>query len=112
MKFYRHQRVSSLIRQELNNLILKNLEFLDTLVTITDVDVSAKLERAEVKISVLPGEQAAAVLKILEKNRGRLQHLLLKRINIRPMPRISFEIDRGLEAAAKVEKYLLEDDNR
>jgi ribosome-binding factor A len=38
---------------------------------------------------------------------GNLQHLLNKKMNIRPMPRISFEIDGGLENAAKVEKALL-----
>lgn len=92
-------------------MILRNLEFPETLVTITEVAVSEKLERATVKVSVLPAERAAGVLKMLTSRQGRLQHLLLKRINIRPMPRISFEIDYGLERAAGVEKSLLKDNN-
>lgn len=48
-------------------------------------------------------------MKILEKNRGYLQHLLIKKINIKPMPKIVFKIDRGIEAASKVEKILIED---
>jgi len=45
------------------------------------------------------------------RNRGRAplapQLELLKKINIKPMPRLIFEIDRGLEHAANVEKALL-----
>ncbi len=48
-------------------------------------------------------------LKILEKNRVHLQYLLMKKLNIKPTPKISFKIDRGLEKAAEIEKILLDD---
>lgn len=96
MKFHRPERVSSLIREELNNLILRNLEFPNCLVTITGVAVSPKLEHAKVKINVIPREKILKVLKILEENRRRLQHLLLKKINIKPMPQIRFEVEKFL----------------
>jgi len=47
------------------------------------------------------------VLKNLVKNQKHLQHLLLRKINIKPMPEIRFKIDIGLERAAEVEKALL-----
>jgi len=107
VKHHRKERISKLILEELNNIIVRELEFKDVLVTLTDVEVSTDLETALVKFSVLPFEKADQVLKILNKFAGRLQYWLLKKINIKPMPRIKFEIDRGLENAAEIEKLTL-----
>lgn len=107
MKFFRSERVSSLIREELSKIIIREMEFGKALVTITEVVVDKKMEGAKVMLSVIPSEDDAAVLQELAKSVGHLQHLLMKKINIKPMPRIAFEIDRGPENAAKVEKALL-----
>jgi ribosome-binding factor A len=103
---YRPERVASLIKGELSKIIIREVEF-PGLVTITNAEVDNKLKQATVKFSVLPSEKFEVVLKILEKNRSHLQYLLLKKINIKPMPQIVFEIDRGLEKAAEIEKLLL-----
>ena len=108
MSYQRHQRVESLIQSELNKVILKELEFPADLVTITSVEVQKDLDNANVDISVLPSEKSEEVLKILVKNRKHLRHLLLKAINIKPMPEISFRIDYGIREAAKVERVFLE----
>jgi ribosome-binding factor A len=122
---HRPQQVANLIKEELSKIILHEIEFPDLLVTLTDVKVDSKLEEAIVSFSVLSmcGECPMAggchgidssksfeiALKILNKNRSHLQYLLMKKINIKPMPKISFKIDRGLEKAAEVEKLLLDD---
>lgn len=110
MQYFRYQRVSALIKEELSKLIIREIETPGALVTITDAEVTKKLDLAIIKFSVIPMEKAEEVLKILNKARGELQYLLLKKINIKPMPKIMFEIDRGLEHAAKIEKILMEDD--
>ena len=109
---YRSQRVGKLIREELSKLIGKELEFEGSLVTVTEVEVEKKLEHATAMVSVWPAERAAGVLKTLAGARNRLQGLLLRKMNIRPMPQIHFELDRGPEHAAGVEKALLEEDNK
>ena len=48
-------------------------------------------------------------MHILEKVAGHLQYLLMKRVNIKPLPRIIFEIDHGIEKLAKIEKLLIDD---
>ena len=106
--YQRHQRVESLIQSELNKLILKELEFPGLLVTITSVEAQKDLDYANVNISVLPSEKSEGVIKILDKNRKHLQHLLLKTINIKPMPEIRFKIDYGIEKAAELEKKFIE----
>ncbi|MEK7090425.1 MAG: 30S ribosome-binding factor RbfA [Patescibacteria group bacterium] len=107
MAYQRHQRVESLVLSELNKIILRELEFGDALVTVTGVEVQRDLDYAQVNISVIPGGKGEGVLKELTKNRKLLQHLLLRKINIRPMPELRFRLDIGLEKAAEVEKVLL-----
>ena len=104
---HRSERVGALITEELSKIILKEVETPGTLLTITETDVSKDLTSAVVKFSAWPSEKSGEFLKILEKRRPYLQHLLLKKLNIKPMPQISFKIDRGPEKAAEVEKALL-----
>jgi len=122
---HRPQQVANLIKEELSKVISREVEFPDLLVTITGVEVDKKLDEAVVSFSVLsmcggcpmatgchkiePSKSFEIALKILEKNRSHLQYLLMKKINIKPMPKISFKIDKGLEKAAEVEKLLLDD---
>ena len=109
---YRSLRVANLIRDELGKIILKELEFPNAIPTITQVEIDEKLEAARIKVSVIPSSESEKALKILQEAQRRFQHLLLKKINIKPMPKIRFEIDHGPEAAARVEKILLEEDNK
>ncbi len=109
---YRPQRVSNLIQEELGKLLLREVEFEEgVLVTITGVDVNDNLEHARVRVSVFPSEKFKKALMVLQKMTASLQYKLLKKLNIKPMPKISFEVDHGLENAARVEKALLEGDN-
>lgn len=112
MRFFRSERVSSLIQDELGKLMIREIEFpVGSLVTIASVDVDKKLERAKIGLSVIPASSAKAVLKMVNARAGQLQFELLKKINIKPMPRLIFEIDRGPEDAAEVEKVILQEQN-
>lgn len=119
---HRPERVVNLIKEELSKIIARELEFPNSLMTITDVEIDKKFSRAIVNFSVLPARQQPEpqamaggpsdkfeqALKILEGNRRHLQYLLMKKINIKPMPEIVFKADRGLEIAAEIEKILIE----
>ena len=109
---YRSNRVSNLIRDELSMLIKRELEFPKAIATVTEVQVTKKLDEAKVMVSVLPSKEAAGVLVILSGARNRLQHLLIKKLSIKPVPHIYFEIDHGLENASAVEKLLIDDNNK
>ena len=112
MKQHRPERVSALITEQLGKILLKEIEAPEgVLLTITDVEVSKDLEHANVKVSVYPSNQAEAMMKILEKKQGHFQFTLSRKLNIRPMPRIVFKFDVGLEKAALIEKRLLEDES-
>lgn len=106
MRFFRAERVQKLIREELAKIIVREFEFPGALVTITEVEVDKKLEHARVLVSVLPASKSEGALAALGRRVGHLQHALNVKMNIRPMPRISFALDHGPENAARVEKML------
>lgn len=98
MRPFRNLKIASLIEQELNELILRNLDFNGAFVTITGVLVSEDLTGAKVRISVLPNEKTLEAFKLLQERRRELQYKLLRKMNIKPMPSIKFEIDKEAKA--------------
>ena len=104
---HRPLRVQSLIQRYLGELLVREFDARGALVTITSVEIDKKLEHAKVYVSVLPESQERATLEDLRDAQGTLQHTLLKKLNIKPLPRIAFELDHGISNAARVEKILL-----
>ncbi len=109
MRFHRSERVESLIQHQLGEIITRELEFGGALVTIMAVEADRKLEHAAIRVSVVPVAKEAEAMELLGREAGRLQYLLMKKINIKPMPRISFVLDRGAENAARVERAFIAD---
>jgi len=103
----RIQRVNSLIKNELSQIILREVDFpKDVLVTITQVEVSKDLNQARVHISVIPGEQVDRAFKILNRRIYDLQQKLNRRLKMRPIPRIKFLKEEKTSEAARVEELL------
>ena len=109
MKLFRPERVGSVIQEELSKMIIREVELSGGLITIVGVAVGKKLDYARVQVSVIPASLEAHALRVLNMKIGEFQHALNKKMNIRPMPLISFVIDRGYENAARIEKRLLEE---
>ncbi|MCL5016003.1 MAG: 30S ribosome-binding factor RbfA [Patescibacteria group bacterium] len=113
MRTFRSERVASLIHKEMGNFLLREITPPEgTMITISGVEVSGDLSSAEIGISVLPESEREEVFNMLKKEQGRLQFLLNRKINIKPMPRINFVLDEGSEKAARIEKILLDEDNK
>lgn len=93
MRPYRNLKIAALIEEELAKLLLRECDFDGALVTITGVIVGEDLLQARVKLAIIPYEKGPEVFFELDKRRGELQHKMLKKMNIRPMPHIEFEIE-------------------
>jgi len=88
---YRNLRVAKLIQEELGKIIQREIDFGNSvIVTITEVEVLKDLSQAKIKIGVMPESGAEEVLNLLNNRQPFLQNLLMKRINIKPMPGIVF----------------------
>lgn len=100
-------RINELIRQEVNRLFLTEIDFpIGCLVTIVKVQTAQDLRYCRIYISILPVKYTAKVLAILQKNTGHLQFLLNKKLAMKPLPQISFKVDRTEKEASDIEKLL------
>ena len=106
MRTFRRERLSSLIQEKLAWMIEREIEVPNTLVTITEVNITDKLESAEVKVSAFPSEKKVEAMKVLIKMTPSIQFKLSRILNIRPMPVIHFKYDEGPNRAAAVERGL------
>jgi ribosome-binding factor A len=73
-----------------------------TLATVTRVACSPDFEHAKVWVSVLPSEQTAATLLALDGALGELQHLLIQKVEMDPVPKIRFLLDDSEQRASKI----------
>jgi ribosome-binding factor A len=105
---FRPERLGKLIREQLSDIIGRELEFPGMLVTVTEVEIDKKLDGAKVLVSVYPGASAPVAMKTLDDARHKLQFQLSRKLNIKPMPELLFHLDTGPENAAQVEKAVLD----
>ena len=109
----RIQRVNQLIKKELSQLLLREVEFpKDILVTITRVESSPNLIQARVYISVMPEEKTSRVFQVLNRQIYDIQQILNKRLKMRPIPRIKFVEEKETAEAGRIEELLEEIKNQ
>ena len=109
-KFKRTERINEQLRQEIS--ILVRDEVRDPRVgmaTVTAVETSPELDHAKVYINVLGDEEhKAAVLEGLRSAAPFVRGQLGRRLHMRRIPELHFEIDRVVEEATRIESLLRE----
>ena len=106
-KSHRHERIADLIREQIADILLREEELPDeVVVTVTRVMLSDDREHAGIAVSVLPSERTQDILTQLEEQAGAIQHLLNRRLRIRPVPRIRFVPETGVAEADHLEAEL------
>lgn len=105
----RIQRLNELIKREVSQLLLKEIEFpRDVLVTVTRVQVSADLNQAKIYISVIPEKYFTKIFQILNKNISFLQKEINRMLIIKKTPKIKFVEEKETRGAARIEELLEE----
>ncbi len=101
----RLQRLNVLLRQEISELIRRELRDprLAEVVTLTRVSTSPDLAAATVYVSIM-GEAAekAATMSALSRAAPFIRRQLTSRLSIRRTPDIHFALDETMEEAARV----------
>ena len=105
---YRNQRVSELIREELDELI--GYELSDPRVgaaSVTEVLVSPDFRRAHVRLFLMgtPEEQAGTI-SALQHAKQFLRHQLTERLQLHHTPELHFEADVAAPLGAKAPQVL------
>jgi ribosome-binding factor A len=104
----RPEQVGETLRQVITDALVRQVRDPRVgFVTVTAVLVSNDLSHARVMVSV-PGEDAdkARALEGLQSAAGFLRSRAAKSLTTRSVPELHFELDRGLEHAARINELL------
>lgn len=103
----RQEQLSELIQQELSQIILREMEVPEgSLVTITSVGVDKDYLTAKILLSIFPFKYSQRILGKLKKRAGYLQFLLNRKLGMRLVPKLFFELDQTEEKASEIEELL------
>lgn len=110
-EFSRRQRVAGEIQKDLGELIATRLKDPRVrMVTITEVDVSPDLKHAKVYVGVFDivsaSDTAPDVLAGLKRASGFLRRELGKRLRLRTLPELRFQLDRTERDAQHLEDVI------
>jgi ribosome-binding factor A len=109
MPTMRITKVNELLRQLLGEIMERELSLKPGIImTIAKIDTSKDLRYTRMFISVFPENETNYVKETLKKELSGIQKKLYAKLYMRPMPKISFEIDTTAQEADKVEKILLD----
>jgi ribosome-binding factor A len=112
----RTERISSLIRQDICELLQEQINDprLRSLISVTQVQTSVDLKNAKIYVSVLGDKkQAEDALKAFRSAAGYFRHQLAQRLTTRVIPELTFELDesieRGIRISGLIDKVVSED---
>ena len=97
---HRIERVNSLIRQEISELLRRQVKDprLGNLVTITGVSASPDLRHAKIFVSRIGSEEEKQeTLSVLAAASGFFRNELAKRLRLRHIPELNFQWDDSIE---------------
>ena len=106
----RPEQMAETLRQVITDALLRQVRDPRVgFVTVTGVRVSGDLGHATVMVSVSGGEDdKARALEGLRSASGFLRSRAAKTLTTRTVPELHFELDTGLEHAARIEELLQE----
>ncbi|MBI3671620.1 ribosome-binding factor A [Candidatus Azambacteria bacterium] len=103
----RIEKINELLRQEVGKLILKESDFpVGILVTVSRAIASPNLKNATIYITTLPENVGKDIINELEMKIYDIQKSLNRRLNMKPVPKIEFKIDKQAYAEQKIYELL------
>jgi ribosome-binding factor A len=102
---YHIERVNTLIRREISELIQRELRDprLDEFIAVTEVDTSPDLKFAKVFVSCMSGQkEEQRILGILNSAAGFLRTELSKTVRLRRVPELHFYWDNSIERGDRI----------
>ena len=106
---HRLERLNSLLRQELSDLLRREVKDprLSGMISITEVNIAPDLKYAQVFVSSICGqEEKAAILESLTRAAGFLRSELSKNLRLRYTPDLDFRWDDSIEHGAHILELL------
>ncbi len=100
----RLEQLNEQLREELANLIVKEVPLENGLITVSYVECSPDLKYARIAVSVLPEKFAGTALAGLRKHAAVFSKALRQKLKIRQIPRFNWVLDTTEMKAAEIEE--------
>ena len=100
---HRIERVNNLIRQEISELLQRQIKDprLSSFIAVTNVDTSPDLKYAKIFVSCISSqEKKQEILSALAAASGFLRNELTRRLRLRRIPELNFYWDDSIERGA------------
>lgn len=108
----RMEKVADLLQEEIADLLQRRVRdpsLEDVMISITHIDITADLAHARVHVSVMADDlEQRAVLDALGRSSSFLHRELVRRLHIRRVPRLHFELDDSIAEGARMASLLRE----
>lgn len=106
---HRVERVNNLIRQEISELIQRQVKDprLGNFVTVTEVSTSPDLKHAKIFVSYICSEaEKKETLNVLATASGFFRRELARRLRLKHTPELDFQWDDSLEHGAHLQELI------
>jgi ribosome-binding factor A len=98
------ERLNEQLKEELANLIIKEVPLHNGLITVCFVNCTTDLKHAKIGISVLPEKFGPSTLKKIRRFSGQFSRILKNKLKIRQIPKFNWVFDDTESQAAKIEE--------
>ncbi len=108
MSSLRVQRVQELLKRQLGEIILREVQLSrGGMITVNDVEVTKDLQSATVYVGVIGNEaQVKEGMEMLQTERKRLQGLVGRAVVLKYTPQLRFVLDQSISRGNRVLKIL------
>ena len=109
MSQLRVEKVQELMKQEISEIILRELKDPRLgFITVTDVECTGDLREAKIYVSLMGSEkQIKDSWEGLQSSLGYIRREIGQRIRLRFTPELKFELDKSLDYSAHIQELLL-----
>ena len=114
MSYQRIDRISEQVRREVDQIIRERLSDprIRGTFSVTRAEVTRDLRYCKVRISVLEPEKRKDVMAALKSAAGFIRRELGRRVELRYVPELLFEMDTNIEYAAHISEVLKREEEK
>ena len=104
----RHQRLEQDVKVALSNIITYDVKepSVTGLISVTDVKITPDQKYAKVYVSVFGKQNKEKVIEALKKATGYIKGELARKVRMRNIPSLQFELDDSIEYGAYMDKVI------
>ncbi len=100
------QEIKKIIARQIERDEIRNLQGIDTLVTIMEVKVSPDLKYASVYVITSDKSAEQEVIGGLQLAANYLRKVIMSKTELRYVPELNFRLDKSFEEVDKIERLL------